>query len=130
MEDVTKRARELLDAATHGPWHTGNQEVRALSAGGLAVAFCGQSTTASSEGVHRISVEQARANAAFIAASPDIVRALLAENDRLREAINESADFLSGYDDAEGPEELHGMCQDAFETLAAAVMVGPSTATR
>jgi hypothetical protein len=120
MDDVAKRARELVDAATPGSWHTGNQEVRASSAGGLAVAFCGQSTTASGDGFHRIDVEQARANAAFIAASPDLVRGLLAENDRLRTVIYEAARALYDHDEAQGMEELGDICARAYSILDAA----------
>lgn len=121
MDDVTKRARELVEAATAGSWHTGNQEVRASSAGGMAVAFCGESMTASGDGFHRIDVNQARANAAFIAASPDLVRGLLAENDRMRTVIYEAARALYDYDDGGlGAPDLNSMCANAYAILDAA----------
>ena len=79
MDDVTKRARELLEAATNGPW-----------------------------------------DARFIAASPGIVRGLLAENDRLRTVIYEAARALYDNPDKASAAKLFAVCANAYAILDAA----------
>jgi hypothetical protein len=115
MDDVTKRARELVEAATCGEWtHEPHGSTVALYAG----------RGPNWHGLRLLNLDDGdanfAANAAFIAASPDLVRGLLAENDRLRTVIYEAARVLFDYDEAEGPEELHAMCGEAYDLLDAA----------
>jgi hypothetical protein len=139
-DDLAAEARQLLDAATPGPW--------ASTGGGFAqpaIVYAPGYEVIEGEGAARIAMcefldaPERRADAALIAAAPRLIAALLDERDaeraareraeaearQLREAIraHENLHRPDGPDGADGPIEMDGWpcCNDDRLLWAAAV---------
>jgi hypothetical protein len=139
-DELAAEARQLLDAATPGPW--------ASTGGGFAqpaIVYAPGYEVIEGEGAARIAMcefldaPERRADAALIAAAPRLIAALLDERDaeraareraeaearQLREAIraHENLHRPDGPDGADGPIEMDGWpcCNDDRLLWAAAV---------
>ena len=92
-----EQIREMLDAATPGPW--GANEWYNTDEGGWAAVGPHHQVTheEAMDGLDDepdgISHERAKADAQIIAAAPTIIRELLTENERLRSALQPFANF-------------------------------------
>ena len=90
MSELIERAESLLAGITRGYWKDMSDHpdhiIGAINCGEKHIALC--NTFQSTDPQYRVTPEKTRANAAFIAASPELVRGLCDEVKRLRELVS------------------------------------------
>lgn len=106
--DIVTEARRLLDAATPGPWGLDDERLHVIK--DYPAPF-----------ICRVLDEPSDANAAFIAAAPRLVTELVAEVERLREALDQRTDPELA---ARLRERADGWKANPDDLLAAARLLG------
>ena len=90
LGDIVERAEALLAGITQGYWKNMSDHpdhfLGAVDCGEKRIALC--NTFQSTDPQYRVTHEKTRANATFIAASPELVRGLCEEVKRLREMLD------------------------------------------
>lgn len=91
---------------TKGPWLVGNKQGHGTAVSGplgVSVAWCGVAMTVGRSGSYDIGADEASANAALIAAAPDLAEVL--------KELSECSEYWSEYD---VPLGIHGRIKAAL----------------
>lgn len=98
MTDILTRAKGALEGTTEGPWEVEGLLVYALQSDGYRGGqerFRNRFSARFDFCPHSKNEAEAKANADFFVAAPDLVRDLMAEVERMREALTEIDDKVS-----------------------------------